>query len=434
MSILSSNNIANFSSPYAFPVHSEYKEYILRWVKIRDAIEGEEAVKARGVAYLPKLSAQKEEDYNAYKARAVFLNTSARVLNTNSGTVTRRSPDIISNEEMKPYFIDDSPGITSFFELFRFTVRELASVGRMGMSIDIKNNKPVPIRFTTENIISWDLNAEGEIQVILLAVNTLSIDRETFEQSSDINYIKLYINDKGIYTVMKMDSDKKVLSDVSPSLRGKTLDYIPFVPLNSFGIGIEPIKPPIIDVVSVNYSHYRTSADLETGRHFVGLPQPVITGASSDSDLYVGSSKAWCLPNKDAKAFYMEFLGQGLEGLAKALKEKEGQMATFSAQLTDTSTRGSEAEGTVRLRYSTDAANLADIAKSAELGLNKLYGMIADWLGTEKPTIELNKDFLTDKMTFNELKQITQTWLDGGFTDEEYRYNLYKGEMLPSKK
>lgn len=185
----------------------------------------------------------------------------------------------------------------------------------------------------------------------------------------------------------------------------------------------------MIDVVNINLSHFKTSADLETGRHFVGLPQPVITGGNKDTDIYVGSDKALVIPNDKAKAYYMEFLGQGLDGLAKALKEKEGQMAQFSAQLADTSSKGSEAEGTVRLRYSSDAANLADIAGSVEIALNTIYGNIADWIGCERPAINLNKDFISSKLTYNELREVTSSWLEGSLSDEELRFNLERGEI-----
>jgi len=385
--------MVNSTSDLKFPVHPEYEDYADKWERIRDAVAGSDDVKKKGVKYLPQLAAQKDKDYLAYKTRAVFLNTSARVLNTNVGTIVRRTPEIEHSKDMEPYFLVDTAGFTSFNEMFKFTVMELGSHGRLGMSAEIINNIPVPIRFKTENIVNWIISDDGELINVLLAYYDVTVDPLTFVSTNVIKYIRLYINGDGNYTVDKMNDNKVIVSSESPALRGKTLNFIPFVPLTPFGIDITPAKPPLLDVVDVNYSHYRTSADLETGRHFVGLPQPIVSGATAETALYVGSSKAWVLPNKDAKAYYLEFLGQGLDGLAKALAEKEGQMAQFSAQLTDTSTRGSEAEGTVRLRYSTDAANLSDIASAAELGLNRIYGIIAEWQGYERPVIDLNKDF-----------------------------------------
>jgi len=190
----------------------------------------------------------------------------------------------------------------------------------------------------------------------------------------------------------------------------------------------------MLDIVDINLSHYRSSADLETGRHFLGFPQPVVTGATTETELYVGGTRAWVLPNDKAKAYYMEFLGQGLKALSDALKEKNDEMAVFSAMLQNRSVRGSEAEGTVRLRYSSDAASLVTVAQSSESILNKTYRIIASWYDPEltpEPEIVLNKDFLSDRLTYNELTALTKAWVEGGLSDDEYRYNLQRGEIIP---
>jgi hypothetical protein len=250
----------------------------------------------------------------------------------------------------------------------------------------------------------------------------------------DVRYDRVYYElavYNGVYTVTKFDEARSPISRQTPTFNGTTLSFIPLVVGNAFGIDIDPVKPPMLSIADVNLSHYRTSADLETGRHIVGLPQPIITGAESDKPLYVGSSKAWTLPNEKAKAYYLEFRGQGLDGLARALKEKEDQMANFSAQLQDKSTRGSEAEGTVRLRYSSDAASLVEVASSVEAMLNKVYGIIAAWSEYDTPNIELNKDLLSGKLSAQDITALTKSWLDGALTDEQLMYNLRRGEIIP---
>ena len=51
-----------------------------QWSRARDVIAGEDAVKAAGEKYLPRLDSQSEEEYGAYKARASFFGATARPL------------------------------------------------------------------------------------------------------------------------------------------------------------------------------------------------------------------------------------------------------------------------------------------------------------------------------------------------------------------
>ncbi|MFX5825171.1 DUF4055 domain-containing protein, partial [Acinetobacter baumannii] len=84
-----------------------------------------------------------------------------------------------------------------------------------------------------------------------------------------------------------------------------------------------------------NYAHYLVSADYEHGCHFAGLPTPVVTGYTPQNGpngeppekLYIGSAAAWVFPQPDAKAYFLEFEGQGLDALEKNLSRKENQMA-----------------------------------------------------------------------------------------------------------
>jgi len=305
--------------------------------------------------------------------------------------------------------------------------------GKVATLVDVVNNKPVPKIIPAESNINWVKDDDGNIYNVLLVSNNVITNPDTFENEYKVQYHKLFLDENGYYAVTTYDENKSNPVTVNPSIRGQKLKYIPFYPINSFGASIEPKKSPMVDIVDINLSHYMTSADLENGRHFVGLPTPYITGGVTETSLRVGSETAWIIPNKDAKVGFLEFLGQGLGSLEKALQEKQSQMSQFSAQLMDTSSRGSEAEGTVRLRYSSDAANLTDIALSTEICLNLTYNCIADWQGFAKPSIELNKDFLSTKMSYSELTALTKSFVEGAITQEVFMYNLERGEMTPQK-
>ncbi len=58
--------------------HLDYDTHLPAWLRARDVIAGEDAVKSAGIRYLPRLDSQSDDEYHAYRARASFFNATAR--------------------------------------------------------------------------------------------------------------------------------------------------------------------------------------------------------------------------------------------------------------------------------------------------------------------------------------------------------------------
>jgi hypothetical protein len=59
--------------------HPDYEAAAPQWSRARDVLSGEDAVKAAGEKYLPRMECQSDEDYAAYKARVAFFGAMAAV-------------------------------------------------------------------------------------------------------------------------------------------------------------------------------------------------------------------------------------------------------------------------------------------------------------------------------------------------------------------
>ena len=138
----------------------------------------------------------------------------------------------------------------------------------------------------------------------------------------------------------------------------------------------------------------------------------------------------WVLPNEGSDAKYLEFLGQGLGSLENALQEKIGLMASMSARLVDSSTKGSEAAETVRLRYLSETASLKQLVLSAQSGLNMIYSTLATIIGTPVPSVELNQDFLTTRLEAGILRELFNAYFNGAIDKDTLVYNLKRSEYL----
>jgi hypothetical protein len=79
--------------------HPDYDENLVAWSRARDVIAGEDALKAAGVRYLPRLDSQTDEEYAAYTERASFFNATSRTAEGYVGLIFRRPPFIKMPEE-----------------------------------------------------------------------------------------------------------------------------------------------------------------------------------------------------------------------------------------------------------------------------------------------------------------------------------------------
>src|ERR1017187_9484458 len=78
----------------ATSTHPDYDANLPAWLRARDVMAGEDAVKSAGEKYLPRLEWQTDDEYIAYRARAAFFNAAARTAGGFVGLVCRRPPFI----------------------------------------------------------------------------------------------------------------------------------------------------------------------------------------------------------------------------------------------------------------------------------------------------------------------------------------------------
>ncbi len=412
--------------------HPEYKLYEDAFIDCRNAFEGSRAIKDHGKRYLPMLKDQDKDQYAAYLNRALFFSITSRTVSALVGLVMMRPPIVRdASEVMKPYF-EEANG-AQFLELASTTLQEVLLMGGYGILIDGPQAGGMPqlVRYGRESVINWRTDGNGNPVLIVLRE---IIDQQKGDDEYEIEKVKQYrelrLTAEG-YVQRIFNEKGEIQKVIVPTMGDRPLDFIPFFMINTLGVSMGVQKPPMLDIVDLNISHFRTSADLEHGRHFTGLPTPVISGIETSTPMYIGSQTAWVLPNPDAKAYYMEFEGQGLQSLEKALTEKQSQMASMSARLIDNSKRGSEAAETVKLRYMSEAASLITVVRSVEQGLSLVYNTLATLLGEPPLTIDLNKDFMDTKMSATDLTAIVNAYIEGTISKDTLIYNLRKGDVIP---
>jgi hypothetical protein len=217
-------------------------------------------------------------------------------------------------------------------------------------------------------------------------------------------------------------------------IRGVKEKEIPFQFFGCIANTPVPTKPPLIDLMNTNIQHWKLNVDYNHGLHFCALPTPWAAGfnVKEGESLYVGVTKAWHSDEPTAKCGYLEFTGRGLEAIEKAMGNVEKRMAVLGARLLEEPKKSVEAAETIKVKAMGDTATLSTIVGCTESGLLNLIEKVQKWLAaTGKVSVDINKDFVSTKLSPQELDSLVKALQGGHISQDTFLHNLKIGEIIP---
>lgn len=427
--------------------HPDYAKIVPKWARCRDAFEGQDAIHAGGETYLPKLSEQSQREYDAYKMRTPWFNAAGRTLDALVGMVFRKAPSINGMDEITADVTLSGHGMAEFAQML---TREVLGMGRVGCLVEFPrsredittaaqasaaNLRPYASIYTAQSIINWRCERVNNVMQPVMVV--LSETHETpgvfgGNSTPQIRVLRL-VQGAYIQEIWQKPKEEWVLVEtVTPLMRGAPLPYIPFVIFGAKSNTFTTANPPLVDLVDINLSHYRTTADLEHGAHFTGLPTPFIAGIQlgDNERIVIGSATAITTPDPSARASYLEFTGAGLSALEGLLTRKEAQMAAIGARMLAPEKASVESGAALSIRNAGETSVLAGQAKLVQQGIQRVLDIIAEWGGIAPAEYTINTDFLPATMTAQELTALVQAWQSGAISQDTLFYNLKQGELI----
>lgn len=433
-------------------VHPDYNDKLAKWVRCRDAFAGQDAVKAKREDYLPRLGGQDigNSVYDAYLYRAQFFNATAPTVVALTGAVFQKPMSTDNVPEAVMDMMEDVTLSGTSLEMFaRELVGQIVSPGRAGILVDYPaegGTRPHWSLYRAESIVNWrGVTIKGQ------TIATMVVLKEVEERvdPADIFAVTLHTQYRvlrlvgGIYQVeiwrenpTKGAKDAFVQVDtLYPTRRGASLDFIPFVFVGPENITDHVSDPPLLSLVDLNFAHYLTLADLKWGEHFTALPTPVVSGASTETTVHIGSTEALILDNPQAKAYFLEFAGTGLGSLRTSEMETRKMMASIGARLMEnpgpamTATEAS-------ITHSGETASLVNISKSCSAALSRAIQWTIWWTSTmtQVPSdalVKLSTDFAAVKLTPDALAKLMLAWQGGAISFETFFYNCQEGGIYP---
>jgi hypothetical protein len=469
--------------------HPKYNQRHPQWVRLHDAIDGEDAVKSRGTVYLPKLSGQNDEEYKAYLMRAMFYGATDRTVDGLVGAILRKPAELEWPDAKEDDLKTVGRAGESWPEIVHSTLEEVIGVGRYGLHVDAPGEgegAPYVAAYCAEAITNWETAViDGRVETISVTLeeqafvydkkgtreeqtkyrvlrlgpartipmpgfvedeenqptkfdqylrDTLGLEDSDLDGEGQIYWVEVWR--KGDKEEARKGHEWVIETVVVPRVAGgATLNRIPFVFFNPVSTKAAPEKPPLLDMVNVNMSHYRNSADLEHGRHFTALPTPWAAGFDfKDGALTIGSETAWVSEEPGANAGYLEFTGAGLGHLREGMQDKEKLMAVQGARLLEEEPAGVETAEAVQLRHQGEDSALARISKAVSAGLTKVLQHLGRWLAVadyEALLTKLNKDFDLTQIDPALLQQLMQAVQSGVMSWNTFFFQCQKHEMYP---
>jgi hypothetical protein len=365
-----------------------------QWDRIRNALEGSDAIKNNGTIYLDQPSGMTITEYTAYKNRAAFYPVAERTLRGMTGMICRKPARIDLPKRLEGIRTTATSTGNPLGVMIEDALADVLSLGRKGWLLDFPANAP---------------------------------------SSLTIPYFAVYV----VRRWLIKGKSESLIEEITPTVNGKPLTEIPFVCISPYDLRVDLEKPPMLDLVDVNISHYRNSADYEHALYLTAQPTPYVTGQFSEADRpkAIGSGSIWVLP-EGATAGMLEFSGAGIEAQRKAMEDKENRMAALGARMINEGRNRNEAADTAKMRGSSELSLVAGAVNYVEAGLERLLRIAASWVraNPDEVKVELNRDWVSTQMDPNTLNSLIKAWQSGAISHETLWSNLQRGEFADPAK
>lgn len=419
--------------------HPDYASRRPDWVTMFDAHEGQRHIKSKTTIYLPatsgmralsatptKLSDEGLALYTAYLIRAFFPDLVKETVRALTGILDREAanielPDAL--EDMREIATAKGESLNDL--LVQIHINQLL-YGRLGLLLDVDPNRDLPIivPYPAPQILNWDdltktndpkqqqddARPDALRQLLMTVLDETRFERDTgdlFTWNLVPRYRALSLGTAGNIYTTHVERDGNKQGDVVPQIRGKTLDQIPFVFINTTDLATEPGEVPLINLANLSLAIYRGEADHRSALFMSGQDTLVIIGydiaqggddnPSADAKPIIGSGAYLNLPDKDADAKFIGPDSLALSEQRESLNDDYQRAGEEGIKLLS-SGAGAEAAETLRIKVAARTATLQTAAITAATGLETALRIAAVWVGAnpDDVKVEPNLDFIDE--------------------------------------
>lgn len=336
------------------------------WQLMRDAMDGESAIKLQGELYLPKPSGFKanpaiEADmYRAYRGRAQFPEILAPSVSAMIGIIHGREIKIDLPAALE-YMWENADGTGLPLEAFhRRITRELLVIGRYAVLADAPEGggDPFLAGYHADSVINWDadwwvLDESGQV-------------RSGFKWEKRSRYRVLTMNGLA-YAQALYEGDNAAPVEIQvTAVGGRNLPRIPFTIANARDLSAKIETPPLIGVARAALAIYQLSADYRHQLYMSG--QETLVAINGDAPTAVGAGVVHKMMGAEGLTPDLKYVSpscSGIDAHLKAMEDNRIAAVQAGARLLEQSDGVQESGEARKLRFASETATLTSIAQSS---------------------------------------------------------------------
>lgn len=435
--------------------HPDYLRFAPSWQLMRDAVGGDDDVKAAGQAYLPMKTAdaavqdvtEQARLYAAYMLRAEFPEIVAPTITGHVGLICAQSPTIKLPSRMEGLRERATLDGLTLDDLIARVVAELLITGRYGLLPSFDAGEPYLAGYCAESIINWDAE-RSTLSFVVLDESGLVRNAATNAWGRRKQFRLLQLIDGALESIEWSDA-AGTLAPMAPEQFARSataprpVDFMPLVILGTRNLTAEPDDVPLYGLAKTAVRIYRLDADYQQALHMTSEPTPWVSGWDDPAGamregkvpMAIGAANLWVLPN-GGEAGFLEFSGPGLEAQRKAIDAEREAAATYGARMFDAAGSAPESGESRKVRYGQTTASLKTIAKVACAGVERALRNQAQWMGLNPDDVSVspNLDWVTDAMSPAELTALVKAWQDGAISYPTLFERLKAGKVVSAER
>lgn len=384
--------------------HPHFNDLTPSWSMMWDVYTGERKVKAARFNYLPPTSGMREDGlqggqkgalaYDAYLNRAWFPDVITEAVDTSVGIMNKKPATFELPTEME-YLMKKATKEEQTLDLLLRQIHQHQLVtGRCGLLLDMDEEE------SAENLPYLSFYAGSKIpnwydQLFVILDESGEVPTNDFSWVQEKKYRVLVLRN-GEYQTATFRGEEiyDPIKLMAPFFRGRRLDELPFVFINSQDLLYEPSEPPLSGLAYLALSMYKQDADYKQALFMQGQDTLVTIGGNDDQVLRIGAGASINVPlGGDVKFAGVD--GSGLQEQRQSLENDYQRASGKGGQLLDTTTHERESGEALTTRVAARTASLHQTAMAAAGGLQDLLRKQARWMGLddEKVIVKPNLDF-----------------------------------------
>lgn len=421
--------------------HPLYIAMVEDWQMMDDSLS-EKAVKKAGIKYLPATRAMREnglgtpkkigeEDYQAYKTRAIFFEIVSVALEAMVGLLNKKQINIKVPPALEPMLENFTKRGHSVYDFHRNINEGQLLMGRIGLLVDVPDDAgpdalPYVVAYDARSIINWDdVKPNGQDKLTLVTMDEsrvkFNLDSSSWDRERRFKMLRIDSETGQYVTVDEVDGLRGVES--IPSLAGNSLNELPFVFCGSNDTNASPDAVPLISLARMAFAIYRGDADYRhslfmqgqdtlvtiggSGR-VVNEALPTTTGGNVDTDtcyrspeIELGAGAHIHISDKGGDAKFIGVESKGLEEQRESLNDLHKRAGQMGSQLVENTGNIAEAAEALKIRLKAHTSSLTQIALTSAQAIKEVLGHAARFKGIDTAGIEVTPNLDFDDLAAN---------------------------------